>query len=101
MQELTVEGYKAVMGVNVDGAFHCIHASLPKMRSQGGGLIINISSIAALHAFPVAGAAYCASKAALNALGSTIASEQYPHNIRVCNFCPGNVHFFHGYSNEM
>jgi len=79
------------MGANLDGAFYCIHSVLPQMRKQGGGLIINISSVAALRGLPLAGAAYCASKAAMNMLGSTISAESFQHGIRVCNFCPGEV----------
>lgn len=88
---LTIDNYRSIMGANVDGAFFCIHSVLPQMRKQGGGLIINISSVAALRGLPLAGAAYCASKAAMNMLGSTISAEQYEHGIRVCNFCPGEV----------
>jgi len=88
---LSVEDYKAVMTSNIDGTFYCTSAVLPSMRARGGGLIINISSVAALRGLPLAGAAYCASKAAVNALGSTIAAESYQHNIRVTNICPGEV----------
>lgn len=88
---LSVEDFKNVMSSNIDGTFYCTAAVLPSMRQRGGGLIINISSVAGLRGLPLAGAAYCASKAAVNALGSTIAAESYQHNIRVTNICPGEV----------
>jgi NAD(P)-dependent dehydrogenase (short-subunit alcohol dehydrogenase family) len=88
---LSVQDYKKVMAANVDGAFYCIHAVLPSMCKQGGGLIINISSVAGKRGLPLAGAAYCASKAALSALGSTISADLCNFGIRVVNICPGEV----------
>eukprot|EP01127_Copromyxa_protea_P011838 TRINITY_DN3013_c0_g3_i1.p1 TRINITY_DN3013_c0_g3~~TRINITY_DN3013_c0_g3_i1.p1 ORF type:complete len:653 (-),score=180.09 TRINITY_DN3013_c0_g3_i1:46-2004(-) len=88
---LTFENYRHLMKVNLDGTFNAIHESLPHMKQQKGGLIVNVSSVAALRGLPLAGSAYCASKAAVSGLGSTIASEQWEDNIRVCNFCPGEV----------
>jgi len=64
---------------------------LPALIKQGGGLIINISSVAAKRGLPLGGAAYCASKAALSALGSTISGDLYSYGIRVANICPGEV----------
>jgi len=88
---LSLADYRKVMAANVDGAFYCIHQALPGMRQQKGGLIINISSVAALRGLPLGGAAYCASKAAMSVLGSTIAAELWAEGIRVSNVCPGEV----------
>lgn len=88
---LSVADYRKVMSANVDGAFYCIHAVIPQMRKQGDGLIINISSVAAKRGLPLAGSAYCASKAAMSAMGSTISAELHPYGIRVANICPGEV----------
>jgi NADP-dependent 3-hydroxy acid dehydrogenase YdfG len=88
-QVLSFDNYRYLMKVNLDGTFNTIHEALPHMKQQGGGLIVNVSSVAALRGLPLAGSGYCASKAAVNALGSTVASEQWESNIRVCNFCPG------------
>jgi len=79
------------MGANVDGAFFCTHAVIPTMKKQGDGLIINISSVAAKRGLPLAGAAYCASKAAMSAMGSTISAELYQFGIRVANMSLGEV----------
>jgi NAD(P)-dependent dehydrogenase (short-subunit alcohol dehydrogenase family) len=107
------------MNANVNGAFYCIHAVLPHMREHGtllcceiffrffsysiagGGLIVNVSSIASLRGLPLAGTAYCASKAAMSMMGATVSAEQFQHNIRVCNFCPGmglrSLYFFYAW----
>ena len=51
-----------VVAVNLTGAFNCIRAVLPGMQELGGGVIINVSSIAGKRAAKVAGVAYVASK---------------------------------------
>jgi len=89
--ELSIEDWQSIQNTNVNGAFYCIHSSLDQMRKQQDGLIINVSSVAALRGLPLAGTAYCASKAAMSIMGSTIASEEYINNIRICNFCPGEI----------
>jgi len=61
------------------------------MRAKKSGLIVNVSSVAALRGLSLAGAAYCASKAAMSALGSEISSEVYEDGVRVTNICPGEV----------
>jgi len=89
--ELSISDYKKVMSANVDGAFFCIHAVIPSMMKQKEGLIVNVSSTAGLRGLPLAGSAYCASKAAMSALGSTISAELWSSGIRVTNLCPGEV----------
>jgi NAD(P)-dependent dehydrogenase (short-subunit alcohol dehydrogenase family) len=53
--------------------------------------VINTSSICGLRALTLGGAAYCASKAGLNALGNMINLEEAKHGIRCTNLCPGEV----------
>jgi len=89
--ELSISDYKKVMSANVDGAFFCIHAVIPSMMKQKDGLIVNVSSTAGLRGLPLAGSAYCASKASMSALGSTISAELWSSGIRVTNLCPGEV----------
>jgi NAD(P)-dependent dehydrogenase (short-subunit alcohol dehydrogenase family) len=86
---LSAADYKKVMSANVDGAFFCIHQVLPGMRSKKNGVIVNISSVAALKGLPLAGAAYCASKAAMSALGNEISAEVFEDGVKVTNICPG------------
>jgi short-subunit dehydrogenase len=60
------------------------------MRKRGGGWIINISSLAGKNAFPN-GAAYCASKAALNQFSESLMQEVRYDGIRVSYIMPGSV----------
>jgi NAD(P)-dependent dehydrogenase (short-subunit alcohol dehydrogenase family) len=82
--------WSAVIGTNLTGVFHCCHAALPHLKSRGGGWIINISSLASTNPF-VGGAAYCASKAGLNAFTDVLMQEVRYDNIRVSCVLPGSV----------
>jgi short-subunit dehydrogenase len=63
---------------------------LPHLKQRGGGYIINISSLAGKNAF-VGAAAYCASKAGLNAFSEALMQEVRYDNIRVTYIMPGSV----------
>lgn len=89
--DLTAEGWQQIQRVNVDGAFHCTHSVLPAMRKKGGGLMIFISSWAGPYPSPIAGAAYSASKSALDAMTVVLNQEESRHGIRACTVCPGEV----------
>jgi 3-oxoacyl-[acyl-carrier protein] reductase len=88
--DMSVEQWRQVMQTNLDGVFFCTHAVLPEMRRRGGGFIINISSLAGKNAF-AGGAAYCASKAALNQFSEALMQEVRHDNIRVSYVMPGSV----------
>ena len=60
------------------------------MKRRGGGYIVNISSLAGKNAF-AGGAAYCASKSALNAFSEALMQEVRHDNIRVSYVMPGSV----------
>ena len=79
-----------VIETNLSGPFFCCHAAIPHMKGRGGGWIINISSLAGKNPFP-AGAAYCASKAALNAFSEALMQEVRHDDIRVSYVMPGSV----------
>ena len=91
--EFSAADWHLVMNVNAQGALNMMQAVLPAMRARRRGTIINVSSIAGLRGLPLAGAAYCASKAAMNALGTTVFAEEQRagHRIRITNVCPGEV----------
>lgn len=91
MRELTPESWQLLLRSNLDGAFYCIHAVLPKMLERRDGLIINISSTAGKRASPLGGAAYAASKFGMSALGLCLAAEEKDSGLRVCNIYPGEV----------
>ena len=76
--------------VNVLGTIFLVQALIPAMRQQGGGRIINMSSIAGRTAFPCGGL-YSASKFALEALSDTLRMELEPFNIKVSVIEPGPV----------
>lgn len=82
------EMWRRLMGVNVDGAFHCSQAALPDMLSAGWGRIVNIASIAGLVGQAYI-AAYCASKHALVGLTRALAVEVAAKGITVNAVCPG------------
>jgi NADP-dependent 3-hydroxy acid dehydrogenase YdfG len=91
LEQLSAEDWDYLMTVNATGSFNMIQAALPQMRSQRDGLIINISSISGLRASSLAGAAYSASKHALNALSKVVGQEEEQHGIRSTIISPGDI----------
>ncbi len=87
----TVEGWRTVIGANLDGIFYTVNAVLPAMRAQRDGLVINISSWAGVHHPKLTGAAYNGSKHAVTALTETINMEECGNGIRACAICPAEV----------
>jgi 3-oxoacyl-[acyl-carrier protein] reductase len=88
--DMTPDDWHAVIDTNLTGVFYCCHEALPHLRRRGGGWIINLSSLAGRNAFPKA-AAYCASKAGLNAFSEALMQEVRYDNIRVSYVMPGSV----------
>ena len=88
--EMSVNEWHQVLETNLTGVFLCCRAALPHLRSRGGGWIINVSSLASTNPFPEA-AAYCASKAGLNAFSEALMQEVRHDGIRVANVLPGSV----------
>jgi 3-oxoacyl-[acyl-carrier protein] reductase len=82
--------WRDVIETNLSAVFFCCHAAIPYLKSRGGGWIINISSLAGKNPFP-SGAAYCASKAGLNAFSEALMQEVRHDNIRVSYVMPGSV----------
>ncbi len=90
VSEMTHEAWTALIDTNLTGVFNTCRAAIPALRARGGGYIINISSLAGKNAF-VGAAAYCASKAGLNAFSETLMLEVRHDNIRVTCIAPGSV----------
>jgi 3-oxoacyl-[acyl-carrier protein] reductase len=88
--EMSLETWRQVIDTNLSGVFHCCRAAIPEMKRRGGGFIINISSLAGKNPF-TGGAAYCASKAGLNAFSEALMQEVRYDNIRVSYVLPGSV----------
>ena len=88
--EMTPDQWAEVLDTNLTGVFNACHAALPHLRRRGGGFIINISSLAGKNPFAGA-AAYCASKAGLNAFSEALMQEVRYDDIRVSYVMPGSV----------
>lgn len=76
------EDWDRIFAVNVKGIYQCSRYAIPKMIERGGGVIVNVSSIAAVVAV-VDRAAYGASKGAVLALTKAMAADHVKDNIRV------------------
>ena len=90
LAEMPREEWDRIIGTNLTGVFNCSKAAIPHLRQRGGGWIVNISSLASKNPFP-GGAAYCASKAAVNAFSEALMQELRYDNIRVTYVLPGSV----------
>jgi NAD(P)-dependent dehydrogenase (short-subunit alcohol dehydrogenase family) len=90
VSDMTPEAWSEVLDTNLTGTFYTCHAALPHLRRRGGGYIINISSLSGKNPFAGA-AAYCASKAALNAFSEALMQEVRYDDIRVSYVMPGSV----------
>jgi 3-oxoacyl-[acyl-carrier protein] reductase len=90
LHEMTPDDWEKVLNTNLRGVFYTIRAFAPAMIRQGGGQIVNISSLAGKNPLPN-GAAYAASKWGLNGLSYAVAEELRAKNIRVSVVCPGSV----------
>ncbi len=86
-EEVSEADWDAIMNTNLRSLFFLSQAVGRHMIEKGGGKIINISSDAGLVALPLR-AAYCASKAAVNALTRSLALEWAPYNIKVNAVAP-------------
>jgi NAD(P)-dependent dehydrogenase (short-subunit alcohol dehydrogenase family) len=86
--KLTKQALDHILAVNLKGCLFSCQAVAPVMREQGFGSIVNISSTAAL-ATAVPLTAYKISKAAINALGHSLAAENAAYGIRVNTIMPG------------
>jgi 3-oxoacyl-[acyl-carrier protein] reductase len=88
--DMSIDTWQQIVDTNISGPFYCSHAAIPHLKRRGGGWIINISSLASKNPF-AGGAAYCASKAALNAFSEALMQEVRYDNIRVSYIMPGSV----------
>lgn len=84
------DAWNRTMAINVNGAFLGIRAITPQMQAAGGGVIVNVSSAAALRGTPGM-AAYTTSKWALRGLTKAAALDLAPYRIRVLSLHPALV----------
>ena len=86
--EMSLEEWREVLGVNLDGPFYCCQAVVPAMISAGGGRIINVSGLNAF-AGRADWAHVCASKMGALGLTRALALELAPQGILVNHIVPG------------
>jgi 2-keto-3-deoxy-L-fuconate dehydrogenase len=91
VETTTEEDFTRVFDVNVRGAYNCLHAAIPLMKSRGKGVILNIASIAALVGITDR-FAYSMSKGAIYAMTLSVARDYLVHNIRCNSISPARVH---------
>lgn len=87
---MEIAAFREMFETNFFGAIAAMQAVIPVMREQGGGTIINISSVAGHIPLPFH-AGYSATKFALNAMGKAARVELKKEGIRVLTVCPGYV----------
>jgi 3-oxoacyl-[acyl-carrier protein] reductase len=88
IEELDIEGWDRTLAVNLRAPFLLSKAAFPHMREAGGGIIVNISSVAGKKGWANA-SAYCASKFGLTGFTEALADEGKEHSIRAIVLYPG------------
>jgi meso-butanediol dehydrogenase / (S,S)-butanediol dehydrogenase / diacetyl reductase len=86
----TEEDYDRIMATNAKSTWLFCKEVIPHMLKQGGGNIVNVSSVAGLQGYPSEGI-YCMSKFAQVALAQSLDREFFQKNIKVSLVCPGGV----------
>ncbi len=90
VQDVALDDWQRCIAVNLDSTFLYCRELIPSMQSAGRGSIINISSTAGWHGYPLR-SPYAAAKWAVIGLTKTLAMELGPHGIRANVICPGSI----------
>jgi 3-oxoacyl-[acyl-carrier protein] reductase len=90
LPELTPEDWHRMIDLNLNGVFYCSREAAPRLKKQGSGYIVNISSLAGKNPLP-GGAAYNATKFGLNGFSEASMLDLRQDNIRVSYIMPGSV----------
>ncbi|HET7116324.1 MAG TPA: SDR family oxidoreductase [Hanamia sp.] len=83
--------FDRIVSVNVKGVYNCLFASIPLMRKNGSGVILNMASVAAWVGIPDR-FAYSMAKGAVAAMTLSVAKDYINENIRCNSISPGRVH---------
>ncbi len=97
-EDTNEEDFDRIYQINIKGVYNCLHEVIPFMKKTGGGVIINLSSVAATVGLPDR-FAYSMSKGAVSTMTYSIARDYINDNIRCNGIAPGRVHtpFVDGY----
>src|SRR5262245_65310961 len=90
VEKMDMAQLRQMFDTNLFGMVECMQAAIPVMRRQGGGDIVNISSVSGHIATPYMGG-YGATKHAMQAIGMAARMELKRHNINVVSVCPGYI----------
>ena len=91
VEKTSPEDFERLFNVNVRGVYHCLHAAIPRMRSQGGGVVLNMASIASKVGISDR-FAYSMTKGAVFSMTLSIARDYVAESIRCNCLCPARVH---------
>lgn len=91
LEHTAPEDLEKVMAVNVWGVYHCLHTAVPLMKQRGGGVILNLSSIAAQVGIPDR-FAYSLTKGAVMAMTLSVAKDYLHDHIRCNCISPARIH---------
>lgn len=91
LENTSPQDFEKVFRVNVNGFYNCMLACLPSMKANGGGIILNMASIAGTVGLADR-FAYSASKGAVIAMTYSVARDYLAHNIRCNCISPARVH---------
>jgi len=88
--DMSPEDWDQVIGTNLTGLFYASQQALFQFRKRGGGYLFQIGSLAGKNPF-AGGAAYCASKFAVNGFSESLMLDHRYENVRVTTIMPGSV----------
>ena len=91
LETTTEADFDKIVQVNIKGVYNCLFSAVPVMKANGGGVIINMSSIAAIVGISNR-FAYSMSKGAVAAMTLSIARDYLQYNIRCNSVSPARVH---------
>ena len=91
VETTTEDDLDRLYNVNIKGVYNCLKAAVPIMRSQGGGVVLNMASVAALVGLPDR-FAYSMTKGAVMAMTIAAAKDHLKDHIRVNSISPARVH---------
>jgi NAD(P)-dependent dehydrogenase (short-subunit alcohol dehydrogenase family) len=91
VETTTEEDMDRIYNINIKGVYNCLHACIPFMKQTGGGVVLNLASVASVVA--VADRfAYSMSKGAVLTMTQSVAKDYLDANIRCNSIAPGRVH---------